>query len=336
MSILLYIKKIIIFVALILPLLLAVAYLTLLERHILAALQRRQGPNVTGFFGIFQAIADGVKLLLKESILPKSSNIIIFLFAPIISFGLALANWAVIPITENYFLCDFNFSILYIFALSSLGVHTIIMAGWSSNSKYAFLGGLRSAAQMISYEVGFGTVLLNVLLVTGSLNFSNIVQSQFNIWLCLPLFPIFILFFISALAETNRHPFDLPEAEAELVSGYNVEYSAVGFTLFFLAEYSNIILMSSIASLLFLGGWLLPFPLNYLFTGNNIVAAFFFSLKVMFIVILFILVRGTLPRYRYDQLMRLGWKIFLPFALAMVLFYASFLISFNSSVEFIR
>lgn len=328
-----YIERILSFVAMILPLLLAVAFFTGYERHLLAAIQRRQGPNVVGFYGLLQAIADGVKLLLKESILPKSSNTIIFLFAPVFSFGLAMAGWSVIPVGEGAVLVDFNLGLLFVFAISSLGVHTVIMAGWSSNSKYAFLGGLRSAAQMISYEVSFGAVILSVILVVGSLNFSNIVESQKNIWLVIPLLPVFFLFFISALAETNRHPFDLPEAEAELVSGYNVEYSAVGFTLFFLAEYSNIILMSTITALLFLGGWQ-PFfnfiPFTWVPGTINC------ALKTMFFITLFVVVRGILPRYRYDQLMRLGWKVFLPFALALVLFYASLLIGFNASVEFVR
>lgn len=317
----------------ILPLLLAVAFFTGYERHLLAAIQRRQGPNVVGFYGLLQAIADGLKLLLKESILPKSSNTIIFLFAPVFSFGLAMAGWSVIPVGEGVVLADFNLGLLFVFAISSLGVHTVIMAGWSSNSKYAFLGGLRSAAQMISYEVSFGAVILSVILVVGSLNFSNIVESQKNVWLAIPLLPVFLLFFISALAETNRHPFDLPEAEAELVSGYNVEYSAVGFTLFFLAEYSNIILMSLITALLFLGGWQ-PFfdfiPFTWVPGTVNC------ALKTMLFITLFVVVRGILPRYRYDQLMRLGWKVFLPFALALVLFYASLLIGFNASVEFVR
>lgn len=328
-----YIERILSFVAMILPLLLAIAFFTGYERHLLAAIQRRQGPNVVGFYGLLQAIADGLKLLLKESILPKSSNTIIFLFAPVFTFGLAMAGWTVIPVGEGAVLADFNLGLLFVFAISSLGVHTVIMAGWSSNSKYAFLGGLRSAAQMISYEVSFGAVILSVILVAGSLNFSNIVESQQNIWLAIPLLPVFILFFISALAETNRHPFDLPEAEAELVSGYNVEYSAMGFALFFLAEYGNIILMSLVTALLFLGGWQ-PFfdfaPFTWVPGTINC------ALKTMFFITLFVIVRGVLPRYRYDQLMRLGWKVFLPFALALVLFYASLLIGFNATVEFVR
>jgi NADH-quinone oxidoreductase subunit H len=328
-----YLETILSFVAMIVPVLLAVAFFSVYERHILAALQRRQGPNTIGFYGIFQALADGLKLFIKESIVPKSSNTIIFFFAPIFTLGLALIAWSVVPVGEGAYLADFNLGVLFVFAVSSLSVHTVIMAGWSSNSKYAFLGGLRSAAQMISYEVSFGAVILSVLLVTGTLNFSNVVESQKNIWLWGPLLPVFILFFISALAETNRHPFDLPEAEAELVSGYNVEYSAMGFALFFLGECSNLILMSTITAILFLGGWhsffdIIPFtwipgPINC-------------ALKTIFFITLFVVVRGTLPRYRYDQLMRLGWKVFLPIALALVLVYASLLISFNATVEFVR
>lgn len=328
-----YIEKILSFVAMIVPVLLAVAFFSAYERHVLAAVQRRQGPNVVGFYGFLQALADGLKLLVKESILPKSSNTIIFFFAPIFTLGLALAAWSVIPVGEGAILADFNLGVLYVFAISSLTVHSVIMAGWSSNSKYAFLGGLRSAAQMISYEVSFGAVILSVLLVTGTLNFSNIVESQQNVWLYIPLFPVFILFFISALAETNRHPFDLPEAEAELVSGYNVEYSAMGFALFFLGECSNLILMSTVTAVLFLGGWH-PFfdfaPFTWIPGVLNC------AIKTMLFITLFVLVRATLPRYRYDQLMRLGWKVFLPIALALVLLYASILIAFNATVEFVR
>lgn len=333
MSLVFVLQTIVSFVALILPLLLSIAYFTLYERHILAALQRRQGPNVVGFYGLFQPLADGFKLLLKESILPKSSNVLIFIFSPIFTFGLAMAGWVVIPVSEGAMLSDFHLGLLYIFALSSLGVHSVIMAGWSSNSKYAFLGGLRSAAQMISYEVSLGAILVSLLLLSGSLNFSTIVEGQANLWLALPLLPIFFMFFISALAETNRHPFDLPEAEAELVSGYNVEYSAMGFALFFLAEYSNIILMCSITTLLFLGGWTLPF--NF-FPFTLIPTSISFALKTMVFVTMFVLVRGVLPRYRYDQLMRIGWKVFLPISLALLLFYASLLIAFNGVVELVR
>lgn len=327
-----YIIEIIIsFIALILPLLLAVAFFTLYERQLLAALQRRQGPNIVGFYGLLQPIADGLKLLMKESILPTRANFLIFVFSPIFTFGLALAGWIVIPTGEGETLSDFSLGTLYTFAISSLSVHTIIMAGWSSNSKYAFLGGLRSAAQMISYEVSLGVTLLSIFLLTGSLNYTNIVNSQSVIWLSFPLFPIFLIFFVTALAETNRHPFDLPEAEAELVSGYNVEYSAMGFALFFLAEYSNIILMSAVTVLLFLGGWHAP-----IFGTTLIPQSVYFGIKTLFFITLFIIVRGVLPRYRYDQLMRLGWKVFLPLALGLLALYASILISFNSFVEIIR
>jgi NADH-quinone oxidoreductase subunit H len=321
------------FILLILPLLLAVAFFTLYERQLLAAIQRRQGPNIVGFYGFFQPVADGLKLLVKESILPKRANFLIFILSPVFTFGLALAGWIVIPINFGEVLCDFNLGILYSFAISSLGVHTVIMAGWSSNSKYAFLGGLRSAAQMISYEVSLGVTLLSVILFAGSLNYSTIVESQNNIWYVFPLFPIFLVFFITALAETNRHPFDLPEAEAELVSGYNVEYSAMGFALFLLAEYGNIILMCGITTILFLGGWSVPF-FGVLVQG--VVGSFFFAIKTMIFVTLFVIVRGTLPRYRYDQLMRLGWKVFLPITLAFLVFYASFLLGVNSLIEIVR
>ena len=328
-----YIEKILAYLALIVSLLMTIAFFTLYERQILAALQRRQGPNIVGFYGLLQPITDGVKLLLKESIIPKSANGLIFLFAPIFTFGLALAGWVVIPLGEGCLMSDFNLSLLYVFMLSSLGVHTIIMAGWSSNSKYAFLGGLRSAAQMISYEISLGAVILSLLVVGRSLNFTDLVLGQKDVWYALPLLPVFVLFFICALAETNRHPFDLPEAEAELVSGYNVEYSAVGFVLFFLAEYSNIILISAVTTILFLGGWL-PFfnfaPFTWVPETVN------FSIKTMFIITLFILVRGVLPRYRYDQLMRLGWKVFLPFGLAFFLVFGSILLAFNAGVELLN
>jgi len=327
-----FLELICLFVVMILPLLLAIAFFTVMERQIMAAIQRRQGPNVVGFYGIFQAITDGLKLLVKESILPKSANIIIFIFAPVFTFGLAMAGWLVIVGAENSMLSDFNLGLLYIFALSGLGVHTVIMAGWSSNSKYAFLGGLRSAAQMISYEVSLGVIIVGLIIFSGSLNFSSILESQYKIWYVLPLFPMFIMFFISALAETNRHPFDLPEAEAELVSGYNVEYSAMGFALFFLAEYSNIILISSVAGILFLGGW---HPIIDIFPFNYIPGSLYFAIKTIFFMILFIIVRAILPRYRYDQLMRLGWKIFLPIALSLAFFYGSLLLSFNAFPTFI-
>jgi len=328
-----FVVTIIAFVSLILPLLLAVAFFTVFERQLLAALQRRQGPNIVGFYGLFQAIADGLKLLIKESILPKRANFLIFILSPIFTFGLALAGWVVIPVDMGEVLCNFNLGILYTFALSSLGVHTVIMAGWASNSKYAFLGGLRSAAQMISYEVSMGVTLLSVILLAGSLNYTKIVEGQETIWNAFPLFPVFLIFFVTALAETNRHPFDLPEAEAELVSGYNVEYSAMGFALFFLAEYSNIILMCSVTALLFLGGWYAPASF---FIFQWVPGSVYFAFKTMFFVTLFILVRGVLPRYRYDQLMRLGWKVFLPLSLGLLAFYVSFFISLNSLVEIVR
>jgi NADH-quinone oxidoreductase subunit H len=320
------------FLAYILPLLLSIAFFTLYERLILAALQRRQGPNIVGFYGIFQPLADGLKLFVKESILPKSANRLLFTLSPVVTFGLAIAAWAVLPLGDGRVFADFRLGRLYIFALSSLSVHSVIRAGWSSNSKYAFLGGLRSAAQRLSYEVSLGATLLALLLLSGSLNLSRIGESQSSLWYGAPLLPVFVLFFITTLAETNRHPFDLPEAEAELVSGYNVEYSAIGFALFFLAEYGNIILISALSALLFLGGWHSPLPSAIAFI-LPIPGPILFSLKTIFIVTLFVLVRGTLPRYRYDQLIRLGWKVFLPFALASVLFYASLLLGTNSIAE---
>lgn len=328
------------FLAYVVPLLLAVAFFTLYERQLLAALQRRQGPNIVGFYGLLQPIADGLKLFIKESILPKSANRLLFLVAPIITFGLAVAGWAVLPLGEGRRLSDLRLGRLYLFALSSLSVHSVIRAGWSSNSKYAFLGGLRSAAQRISYELSRGTTLLSLLLLAGSLNLSAVGESQENLWFVFPLLPTAILFFITTLAETNRHPFDLPEAEAELVSGYNVEYSARGFALFFLAEYSNIILRSALSALLFCGGWHLPIPtrierhlIGLYPTLRGVIGAFSFALKTRLFVTLFILVRGTLPRYRYDQLRRLGWKVFLPLSLALLIRYAALLLSGNGAVE---
>lgn len=306
---------------LVVPLLLAVAFLTLAERKVLGAMQRRKGPNVVGFLGLFQPLADGLKLLAKETVLPSLSNKFLFFFAPFLSFLLALLSWAVVPLGEGVVLVDFNLGLLFIFALSSLGVYGVVLAGWSSNSRYAFLGSLRSAAQMVSYEVSIGLILINVLLSVGSLNFSRVVMFQHHVWFLFPFFPLFLLFFISALAETNRPPFDLPEAEAELVSGYNVEYAAAGFALFFIAEYANIILMSSLAVILFLGGWHFPLlpPLPPLW----------FGLKLLLVLFLFIWVRAAFPRYRYDQLMRLGWKVFLPLSLGWVIFTASLLLSFD-------
>ena len=327
------IKTLIYFISLIIPLLISVAYFTLIERQILAAIQRRQGPNTVGFYGLLQPLADGLKLLLKETILPKSSNMVIFILAPIFTFGLALAGWAVIPFGNGYALANLNIGLLYLFAISSLGVHSIIMAGWSSNSKYAFLGALRSAAQMISYEVSMGVTIISVILLSGSLNLNDIVVAQQNTWNFIPLFPMFIIFFICTLAETNRHPFDLPEAEAELVSGYNVEYSAMGFALFFLAEYSNIILMCALTVILFLGGW---YSIIDMYLFNLVPGVIWFSIKTVFFIVMFIIVRGTLPRYRYDQLMRLGWKIFLPISLAFLLVLASLMISFNFLTDIIK
>jgi NADH-quinone oxidoreductase subunit H len=314
------------YIFIIIPLLISVAYMTLVERKVIGSMQLRKGPNVVGFAGLLQPLADGLKLLLKETILPKHSNRILFLLSPFITFVLSLIGWSVIPFNDFSVFSDVNVGILYIFAVSSLGVYGVIMAGWSSNSKYAFLGCLRSAAQMVSYEVSIGLIIISVLLCVGSLNLSEIVYCQKSVWFVIPLFPAFLMFFVSALAETNRPPFDLPEAEAELVSGYNVEYSSMTFALFFLGEYSNIILMSSLSTVLFFGGWLPPFDffLLYLIPGF-----FWFSIKTFFFIFLFIWVRASFPRYRYDQLMRLGWKIFLPLSLAWVLFTSSILFSFD-------
>ena len=309
-----------------LPLIIAVAYFTLVERKIMAGIQRRRGPDVVGAWGLIQPFADAAKLILKETILPSTANTVLFVIAPILSFMLSLVGWAVIPFGETFVLADINVGVLYLFAVSSLGVYGIIMSGWASNSKYAFLGGLRSAAQMVSYEVSIGFILIAVILCAGSLNLSTIVMSQQTVWYGLPLFPMFFMFFISALAETNRHPFDLPEAEAELVAGYNVEYSAAGFALFFLGEYANMIMMSSITTIMFLGGWL---PFVDIFPINLVPGPIWFGLKVCFFVALFVWARAAYPRYRYDQLMRLGWKIFLPLSLGWVLFIAGILLGFN-------
>ena len=313
---------------LILPLLISIAYFTLAERKILASIQRRKGPNTVGMFGLLQPLADGLKLFVKEIILPSNADTVLFIIAPILTFFLSLLSWVIIPLGFGMFYTELNLGILYLLAISSLGVYGIIIAGWSSNSKYSFLGALRSAAQMVSYELTIGFCILSVVICAKSLNLINIILSQKTIWYCIPLFPIFIIFFISCLAETNRHPFDLPEAEAELVSGYNVEYSAMGFALFFLGEYANMLLMSSLTTILFLGGWLAPFPFSISFI-NILPGAFWFSLKISFFVILFIVARAILPRYRYDQLMRLGWKVFLPFTISWFLYTTSILISFN-------
>ena len=309
----------------IVPLLLAVAFLVLAERKVMASMQRRKGPNVVGFFGLLQPIADGLKLMIKEPILPSSANLFIFMMAPVMTFMLSLVAWAVIPFDYGMVLADLNVGILYLFAISSLGVYGVITAGWSSNSKYAFLGALRSAAQMVSYEVSIGLIIIAVLVCVGSCNLSEIVLAQKQIWFGIPLFPLLIMFFISCLAETNRAPFDLPEAEAELVAGYNVEYSAMGFALFFLGEYANMILMSSLCTLLFLGGWL-PI-INGLF--NWIPGTLWFSTKVLLFLFAYIWVRAALPRLRYDQLMLFGWKFLLPLALCWVVFVSGILVAFD-------
>jgi NADH-quinone oxidoreductase subunit H len=314
------IKIVLCILAIVLPMLLAVAYLTYAERKVIGAMQLRKGPNVVGPFGLLQPLADGLKLFLKETIIPTGANKAVFVIAPALTFILALVAWAVMPFDEGWVLSNINVGVLYLFAISSLGVYGIIMAGWASNSKYAFLGGLRSAAQMVSYEVSIGFVMISVLLCVGSLNLSDVVHAQERgVWFVIPHLPLFVIFFISGLAETNRSPFDLPEAEAELVAGYNVEYSAMVFALFFLGEYANMILMSATISVLFLGGWLAPFGWTFL---PGIV---WFALKIAFILFGFLWVRATFPRYRYDQLMRLGWKIFLPFSLGWLVLTASVL-----------
>ena len=322
-ELLIIILKIIVIIA---PLMVFIAYLTFFERKVIGAIQLRKGPNVVGPFGLLQPFADGIKLLTKETILPQNSNKILFLFSPMLTFTLALLAWAVIPIDYGIVLSNINVGILYILAVSSLGVYGIIMAGWSSNSRYAFLGALRSAAQMISYEVSIGLIIINILITVGSLNLTDIVLAQKDIWFFLPHFPIFVIFFISTLAETNRAPFDLPEAEAELVAGYNVEYSSLAFGLFFLGEYGNMILMSSLTTILFLGGWFPPIDIYFF---NVIPGFFWFFIKVCIILFLFLWIRATLPRYRYDQLMRLGWKIFLPLTLFWIVLTSSYLIYFE-------
>jgi NADH-quinone oxidoreductase subunit H len=298
--------------AIIVPLLLAVAYLTYAERKVLAAAQLRKGPNVVGPFGLFQPLADGLKLLMKETVIPTGANRGVFIAAPILTFVLSLVAWAVIPFDKGVVLANINVGVLYLFAISSLGVYGIIMAGWSSNSKYAFLGALRAAAQMVSYEVSIGFVIVSVLLCVGSLNLSAVVEAQSKVWFALPLFPMFVVFFISGLAETNRSPFDLVEGESELVAGFFVEYSAMPFALFYLGEYANMILMSAMTSVLFLGGWLPPVAVAP-FTW--IPGPIWFGLKISCVLFGFLWVRATFPRFRYDQLMRLGWKVFLPLSL---------------------
>jgi len=307
----------------ILPLLLAVAYLTLFERKVIGAMQLRKGPNRVGWFGVLQPLADGLKLMLKEVILPSQANKVLFLLAPIITFLLALIGWAVIPFSETFVVADLNVGVTYLLATSSLGVYGIILAGWASNSKYAFLGAIRSSAQMISYEVSIGLIIISVVLCAGSLNLSEIIKAQKEMWYVIPMFPMFILFFISALAETNRHPFDLPEAESELVAGYNVEYASMPFAMFFLGEYANMILISAFASVLFLGGWL---PICDNEFCKAIPGFIWLFAKIIFLLFCFIWVRATLPRYRYDQLMRLGWKVFLPVSLVWVVATASYVV----------
>ena len=311
---------------LLVPVLVSVAMVVWLDRRIWAFVQKRQGPNVVGPFGLLQSLADALKYIFKEVIIPSSSNKVIFILAPIVTMTLALISWAVIPFSATQVLADINVGILYLFAVSSLGVYGIIMGGWASNSKYPFLGAIRSAAQMISYEVSIGVIIINVLLCVGSLNLNDIVLAQQNLWFVIPLFPMFVIFFISALAETNRPPFDLPEAEAELVAGYQTEYSGMMYAMFWLGEYANILLMCAMGSVLFLGGWLSPIDL---YPFNLIPGIFWLIFKILFLFVLFALVKAIVPRYRYDQLMRLGWKIFLPLSLTWVVLTASYLFYFN-------
>ena len=311
---------------LLVPVLVSVAMIVWLDRRVWAFVQKRQGPNVVGPFGLLQSLADALKYIFKEIIIPSTSNKIIFILAPIVTMTLALISWAVIPFSATQVLADINVGILYLFAVSSLGVYGIIMGGWASNSKYPFLGAIRSAAQMVSYEVSIGVIIINVLLCVGSLNLNDIVIAQKNLWFVIPLFPMFVIFFISALAETNRPPFDLPEAEAELVAGYQTEYSGMMYAMFWLGEYANILLMCAMGSILFLGGWLPPLEV---FPFTLIPNAIWLVLKILFLFILFALVKAIVPRYRYDQLMRLGWKVFLPFSLIWVVLTASYLFYFN-------
>ena len=311
---------------LLVPVLVSVAMIVWLDRRVWAFVQKRQGPNVVGPFGLLQSLADALKYIFKEIIIPASSNKVIFILAPIITMTLALIAWAVIPFGVEQVLADINVGILYIFAVSSLGVYGIIMGGWASNSKYPFLGAIRAAAQMVSYEVSIGIIIINVLLCVGSLNLNDIVVAQKEMWFVIPLFPMFVIFFISALAETNRPPFDLPEAEAELVAGYQTEYSGMMYAMFWLGEYANILLMCALGSILFLGGWLSPIDL---YPFDLIPGALWLIFKILFLFILFALVKAIVPRYRYDQLMRLGWKIFLPLSLTYVVLTASYLFYFN-------
>ncbi|MBL6862305.1 NADH-quinone oxidoreductase subunit NuoH [Candidatus Pelagibacter sp.] len=311
---------------LLVPVLVSVAMIVWLDRRIWAFVQKRQGPNVVGPFGLLQSLADALKYIFKEVIIPSSSNKVIFILAPIVTMTLALISWAVIPFSATQVLADINVGILYIFAVSSLGVYGIIMGGWASNSKYPFLGAIRSAAQMVSYEVSIGVIIINVLLCVGSLNLNDIVMAQENLWFVIPLFPMFVIFFISALAETNRPPFDLPEAEAELVAGYQTEYSGMMYAMFWLGEYANILLMCAMGAILFLGGWLSPIDI---YPFDLIPGAIWMIFKILFLFVLFALVKAIVPRYRYDQLMRLGWKIFLPLSLTWVVLTASYLFYFN-------
>ena len=311
---------------LLVPVLVSVAMIVWLDRRVWAFVQKRQGPNVVGPFGLLQSLADALKYIFKEIIIPSSSNKVIFILAPIVTMTLALVSWAVIPFSATQVLADINVGILYLFAVSSLGVYGIIMGGWASNSKYPFLGAIRSAAQMVSYEVSIGVIIINVLLCVGSLNLNDIVIAQKNLWFVIPLFPMFVIFFISALAETNRPPFDLPEAEAELVAGYQTEYSGMMYAMFWLGEYANILLMCAMGSILFLGGWLSPIDL---YPFDLIPGAIWMIFKILFLFVLFALVKAIVPRYRYDQLMRLGWKIFLPLSLTWVVLTASYLFYFN-------
>ena len=311
---------------LLVPILVSVALIVWLDRRVWGLVQKRKGPNVVGPFGLLQTLADALKYIFKEIIIPASANKAVFILAPIVTMTLALVAWAVIPMSEELVLSDINVGILYLFAVSSLGVYGIIMGGWASNSKYPFLGAIRSAAQMVSYEVSIGIIIINVLLCVGSLNLKDIVLAQKDLWYIIPLFPMFVIFFISALAETNRPPFDLPEAEAELVAGYQTEYSGMMYAMFWLGEYANILLMCAMGSILFLGGWL---PIIDIYPINLIPAPIWMILKILFLFFLFALIKAIVPRYRYDQLMRLGWKIFLPFSLLYLVLTASFLFYFD-------